>query len=244
VTIQFPQLDQTEPRLLTDSTAQRDRDSSFDEKLRQEQARLGLLFSPFSQLSSFFTGSLDLGSAFERSVHDLSIAKSTAGQTETDRDTTDESAPRPSVQTRQGSVQLFDSLPLASLSRQTLQELLVQTNWLVPNLQAQPFFFNASLTGELRPSLDLQALVDQIAKQVNMVRSKGRVEFALTLEPEELGQLVLTLTARGGLISVDIQSSTETKKLLEDRRAELEKALAKASVRCDRITIREVKEHV
>jgi flagellar hook-length control protein FliK len=241
VTIQFPQLEQTEPRLLTDSTNLRESDASFDEKLRQEQARLGLMFSPFSQLSGLFAEPLNLGLTVDHQAAEVRTAA--AQQTDYRQAGTADSAVQPNLTTRSPGVQLFDSLPLAQLNRQVLKDLLAQTNWLVPNVQTQPFFFNASVSGQLRQSFDLQALIDQIARQVNMVKSKGKVQFSLTLQPEELGQVILTLTAQSGLISVDIQAVSATRKLFDARRAELEKALAKANVHFDRITIREVTDH-
>jgi flagellar hook-length control protein FliK len=242
VTIQIPQLEQTEPRLLTDSTNLRQTDASFDEKLRREQARLGLLFSPFSQLSGFFAGSLSFDFSEARAAGENSLPEMAEEAVKPSTKTPD-TAQQPNLSTRQASVQLFDSLPLANLNRQVLQDLLTQTNWLVPNLQAQPLFFNAAVNGQLRQSFDLQALIDQIALQVKMVKSKGTVQFSLTLQPEELGQVILTLTAHAGLISVDLQALSGTRKLLDTRRAELEKALAKADVHFDRITIREVPEN-
>ena len=240
MTIQFPQLEKTEPRLLTDSTNLRENDNTFDEKLRQEKARLGLLFSPFSQLSGFFAEPFNLGLTVDQQSTEVrtAAAEERSGKAPAK---TPNPADQPAPPAKQTSVQLFDSLPLANLNRQVLQDLLARTNWLVPNLQAQPLFYNASTSGRLQPSFDLQALIDQLVLQVNMVKSKGKVQFSLSMQPEELGQVVLTLTAQAGLISVDIQALSETKKLFDARRAELEKALAKANVHFDRITIREVK---
>ncbi|MCU0640467.1 MAG: flagellar hook-length control protein FliK [Candidatus Margulisbacteria bacterium] len=242
MTIQFLQLEQAEPRLLTDSTNLRDRDSSFEEKLRQEQARLGLLFSPFAQLSGLFAEPLGLDLTVDyRSPAVRNAAEQTAPAP--DRSGSTDPVDPPTLALAGQKVRLFDSLPLSDLSRRTLQELLVNTQWLVPNIQAQPSLFNAALNGELRPSFDLQALIDQLVRQATLVREKGKVQFALTLEPAELGQVVITLTAQAGLVSVDLQAESSTRKLFDARRAELEKALAKANVHFDRLTIREVKDH-
>lgn len=242
MTIQFPQLEQTEPRLSTDSTNLRDHDSSFAEKLQREQARLGLLFSPFAQLGSLFAPALNLGFKPEDFAQAI-----TSGQTAENYRAASREPSAAAQQAASGnetiSVPLFESLPPVSFNRQQLQELLAATNWLVPNLQAQPSFFQASQNGALRANFDLQALIDQLVKQVNMVKSKGKVEFSLTLEPAELGRLVLTLTSHAGLISVDIQALSGTKKALDLRRGELERALAKAHVHFDEIKIREVENH-
>ena len=241
MTVQFPQIDTAEPRLLPDSCKQTSSDQSFEEKLKFEQARLGLLFSPLARLNSLFSSTFygGIGTAQTQPKEDiyslLEQPSSSALRASEDRHPT---SPVPSP-----SPKMFESIPLQSSNRQFLQQLLSQTGWLVPNLEAQPAFYNAFLEGKLQPKLDLQLLIDRIVEQVKLVKGKEKTELSLTLKPEELGEIFLVLSSHSGIVSISIQASPETKKLIDDQREELERALKRAQVSFDKIEIEEVKKY-
>jgi flagellar hook-length control protein FliK len=237
VMVQFPQIESAEPRLWGDSYTQNGSDRSFEEKLKYEQARLGLMFSPFSQFESLFS-----------SVQNLSF-ETGASESESDSFLTEEAARTlqkyfsPSRENKAPSakdVPLFDSLPLQTFNRQLLQNLLTQSGWLVPNLSAQPLFQQAFLEGKMQMSFDLQSLIDQIVAQAKMVKEKGRTELSLSLIPDELGEVFLTLTAQGGMVAINIQAGAEAKKLLESELETLKKALKKSRISFGEIKIEEV----
>ncbi|MBU0672779.1 MAG: flagellar hook-length control protein FliK, partial [Candidatus Margulisbacteria bacterium] len=117
-----------------------------------------------------------------------------------------------------------------------------QTGWLTPNIEAQPQLYLAQLQGKLLSKLDLQSLVDEIISQVNLVKEKGKVELTVGLRPKDLGEIILTLTSRSGMISIAIQAPDGTRKALEDELAELELALKKAKVNLAEIRIVNLKE--
>ncbi|MFC1637579.1 flagellar hook-length control protein FliK [Candidatus Margulisiibacteriota bacterium] len=140
------------------------------------------------------------------------------------------------------ATQYFSGQP----SQHTLQELLVKSGWLVPNLEGRSLFYQAQLEGKLVSKLDLQFLIDQIISQVKIVKAKGQVELTLGLKPEDLGEILLTLTSRSGLVSIQIQAPPETRKLIEEQMRELELALKKAKINLAEIKItgpQEVSQH-
>lgn len=245
----IPQLSQTEAkelhdlRLPTESLNQNSANSSFEKKLEQEKERLGLLFSPFSQLNSFFSSLPDFSFSSNGTYNDFLFSS----QKETLKN---QEGQNYNFKENQGNnsdnalkVQIFESSPFKTyFNRQMLQKLLSTTNWLAPNLQTSPLFFRASQEGTLQPKLDLQLLVDEIAKQVKLVKSKGQIDFSLTLNPEELGEIFLTLTSRSGMLSIGIQASAETKKLIDSRKEELKIALGKSNLSVSEIKIEEVKK--
>ena len=247
MTIQFQPVESAEPRLLTEPRNQSSTDPgdprSFDEKLRFAQARLGLLFSPLNQFSGLFSYPLDqtFNYSAQESAHPANYSPAESSETAyplpATAQQTDRSAGR-------AALQIFEGLPLHSTQNSWLQDLLLKTGWLTPNLAAQPNFFQAFLDGKLQVKLDLQALVDEIAAKVKLVKSQEKAQFTLTLKPAELGEIILLLTAQAGQLSIQIQASAETKKLIADGRGELERALKKAGVTFDTIKIEEVKEHV
>ena len=240
MTVQLPKVELSEPRLAADNYNQNASDRSFEEKLQFEQARLGLLFSPFSQLGSFFSSPTDL--AFSSTKTGDQLNSYLASETN-QYDLPDQQNYGSSNLSARSQSQTFDSASSPAFSRQMLQDLLSKANWLVPNLEAQPSFYQAFLDGKLQPKLDLQFLIDQIVEQVKVVREKGKTELILGLKPENLGEILLTLSTHAGIVSIQINASPETRKLIESQREELERALKKAKVRFDKIEISEVEKY-
>ena len=117
-----------------------------------------------------------------------------------------------------------------------------QSPFAVPNLAAQPLFSQAFEAGTLEPKLDLQALIDKILDQVNLVKSRGKTELSLNLKQEELGDIFLQLTSLSGKVSIFLSASAEAKKLIDAHKDELERALKKAHVNFGTVTIEEVKK--
>lgn len=241
MTIQLPKIEASESRLFQDNSKQ-NTDISFEQKLNYEKTRLGLLFSPFAQLQALFDSAMNFSFSSEKANNDLYRP----AQLEPPKNGLENYAqnPAPTKTPLSFNAQIFESVPLQSFNRQFFQELLTKTNWLVPNLAASPLFAQAFGAGKLAPSFDLQALIDQLIEQAQLVKSKGQTELSLSLKPEELGEIFLTLTSRAGAVSIQIQASPETKKLIDSRQAELLSALKKNHVQISRLTIEEVKKNV
>lgn len=243
MTIQLAAPETSEPRLLTDTYKQNNFDSSFEEKLKAEKERIGLLFSPFAQLNSFFSSPLE-----------LTLLSTTAPAQENNADKVQEpsktelsqqSAPKPSLDQASAArtMEVFGSAGSQQFNRQFLQELLTRSNLLIPNLAAQPMFSQAFEAGILQPKFDLQALIDKLLEQVNLVKDKNKTELSLNLKQEDLGDIFLQLTSVAGKVSIFMSASAETKKLIDSHKEDLERALRKANVDLDLVTIEEVKNH-
>lgn len=241
MTIQIPKIDSSDLRLASEpeNATAKNLDRSFEEKLKYEQARLGLLFSPFAQLDAFFSAGSRNGS--QTSADELNSLLALEPNDSSSGLYGKPANPAGSSAKSSSQPQIFDSIPLKSFNQQWMRDLFIQNNWLTPNLQAQPLFYQAFLDGKLQLNLDLQSLVDEIVSRVEMVKEKGKVEISLTLKPEELGEILLTLTAYAGIVSVEIRASSETKKILVSQRSELEQALKKANINFDKIIVEEVK---
>ena len=237
---QLPKVEGNEPRLLTDNSNQNKTDQSFEDKLKYEQSRLGLLFNPMSQFNAIFASSAGQDLNFLNS--DEKAGQSVQTEMKRSASSSDQSIgqARP---TPPPPSQFSDQLASQSFSQKFWQELLAKTGWLNPNLAANPLAYQAFLQGTLAAKLDLQSLIDEIVKQASLVKDKGRTELRLTLKPAELGDIILTLSSIGGLVSIQIQASAEARKAIEDKRAELEAALKKLNINFDRIRIEEVTDH-
>ncbi len=240
MTIQLAATETSDPRLLTDTYKQNNFDSSFEEKLKAEKERIGLLFSPFAQLNSFFSSPLELtllssavpeqdlrtNAADEPAKNDLSQSARSA-------------APAPTAAGRPAEV--LEGTGTLQFNRQLVQELLAKSNLLVPNLAAQPLFSQAFEAGQLQPKYDLQALIDKIVEQVKLARNKGKTELSLNLKQEGLGDIYLQLTSLSGKVAIFLSASAETKKLIDEHKDELKTALKKAHVEIESVTVEEVK---
>lgn len=240
MTVQFTPIDTADSRLLTDSFGRSTTDSSFEDKLQYEQARLGLMFSPFGQLQQTLLNSFNFFRPFD---FDQQINSYVAQQEAPAPSDNNLASNQPSSLNRPATAVIFESAPLQYLNKQALQQILTQTSWLIPNLESQPQFFQASLQGQLAPTYNLQALIDEIISQIKVAQLKNGQQLTLTLQPEELGEIILTLTSHLGAVTIQITADPETKKLIDSQKAELVQALKKAHLQIDQIEIREVEKN-
>lgn len=240
--IQLSQIHAPDASLLQDSSAQNQSDHSFHNYLEEEQKRLAFVFSGWGQF--------DFGSLF--SYPEFNLNSGTTGKSNflfgfemTPPEQNYADLPQKENPLPQANSQSFSQSPDAAFPKSPkimLQEILAKTGWLSPNLEASPLFFRAQMEGKLLSKLDLQHLIDQILTQVRLVREKGKTELTIGLKSDNLGEIILTLTAKSGMVSIQIQAPEEIRKQLEALRRELEIALKKANVRLAEIKIERIKE--
>jgi len=239
-------------RLSQDSSTQNTPDKPFKNYLDEEQQRLVNLFSPFGQ---FNFGSMFSYPDLNFNADKLSLfADTPASSYQAAEQPSHPATQQSSSQTEQAiTSQIFFSNNQESIAvvdkslKNAFQELLMQTGWLAPNMEANPAFLNAELKGTLLAKFDMQSLVDKIISQLEMVKDKGRSELRFGLKPENLGEILLTLSSRSGMISINIAASDETRKIMEENLNALSAALKRAKINLENIKvsgIKEAKEHV
>ena len=226
------------------SSSQKASSQSFQKFLDEEQKRLGFLFAPWGQFnfSSWFAYP-DTFAGQGNSALSFFSSDDTANNLSNPnyyQETAELAKTLPNPQTATAANSRAFAAPASAQS--TLQEILMKTGWLIPNMEITPQFNLARLEGKLLQKLDLQFLVDQIVSRVAMVKDKGKVEFSFGLKPGDLGELILTLTSQGGMIYVSIQASEETRKIIQAQLNELEAALRKAAVHIGEIKVLAAKE--
>lgn len=216
---------------------------SFQKFLEEEQKRLGFLFAPFGQFnfSSWF--------AYPDTLAQENSSPSFLSSNDTVNNPTSSNYYHETTSTAQTPSNHQTAIAAASQAfaspasvQSTLQEILMKTGWLTPNMEALPQFNFSQLDGKLLQKFDLQSLVDEIVTRVSMVKEKGKVELSLGLKPDDLGELLLTLTSQGGMIYVSIQATDETRKLIQSQLNALTDALKKAHVNLGEIKIEATKE--
>ena len=68
-------------------------------------------------------------------------------------------------------------------------------------------------------------LIKEITERIKVIKENGRTELLLKLKPENLGEIFISITKTGDNVSINIFAKENTKELLENDLAELEKAL-------------------
>jgi len=232
-----------DPRQLEDAHEQNQSNPNFQHYLEEEQKRLLSFFSPFNQLdfSSWFSYAPSATNSGSSKTSDL--LSNLAAYKQPDSHQT-ELAQSNGTNHQASSVmaQVFGQDGQVRSVQSQLQEILVNTGWLIPNLEALPMFNQAELDGKLAQIYDLQLLIDQILSQIDLVKEKGKTELRLGLKPDNLGEIMLSLTSHSGLISIVIEASEKTKKIIESSLTDLEAALKKALVNFNEIKIVATKE--
>jgi len=238
--------------LLPQTSVQNTPEKPFKNYLDEEQQRLVNLFSPFGQ---FNFGSMFGYPDFNFNADRLSLlADNPPSSYQAAEQSSHPATQQTSSQTEQAiTSQIFfsnnqEAMALVDKSlKNVFQELLLQTGWLAPNMEASPAFLNAELQGAFLAKFDMQSLVDKIVSQLELVKDKGKSELRFGLKPENLGEILLTLTSRSGMISINIGADDETRKIMEENLNELSAALKRAKVNLENIKvsgIKEAKEHV
>ncbi len=222
-----------ETSLLTENATQSRSDTTFAQYLEEEQKRLGALFAGWFGYADPGASLLQSAGETDQKIELKEIYREnekSAEQAETKNST---------IKTTMNNLARLDQ---TSFPKKLMQELLQKTGWLTPNLQTQPLFSQAQLSGKLLTSLDLQSLVDEIVSRVILIKAKGQVELSFGLKPENLGDMLITLASRADGISVNIQASAETKKLLDEQLFQLALFLKKAKINVTEIIVTEIKE--
>jgi len=79
-----------------------------------------------------------------------------------------------------------------------------------------------------RPSLDL--IVSEIVDKVRLVEEGKKVELSVALKPDQLGEMLLNMSMKNGLVSISIVANSEAKEWLEHNIAALKDSLRQANI--------------
>lgn len=240
---QVNQVQSPETGLLPDNSGQNRSGDNFAAYLDEEQERLKTTLAGYGQFS--FNGFFNYPELSWQSVLNepqpevyQKIDQEKSGRSEDQ--TVDQARQEGNAQKGKAPLpSIFESF--TNLSRRTIQDLLAQTGWLVPNVEAQLQFSLAQTSGKLLTSLDLQSLIDEITSRITLIREKGKTEFSLGLKSGNLGDILITLTSRAAGLEINIQAQAETKKILDQQLAELTAALKKINIKIVELKVEEVK---
>jgi len=127
---------------------------------------------------------------------------------------------------------------LASHSPQTMEQniilndLLSSNDYFIGDLQIfMPFNKIAeAIKTESMSKLDLDPIIESISKHIKLIKAGGKTTIELALKPEYLGKLLLNISSKNGIVSIEIIASKETKEIMEKNLSTLKQALSQANI--------------
>ncbi len=207
---------------------------AFQEYLDKEKIKLQI-GTPWASLQQYLLASLDFSQNSTDKVKDIAQSTFTSGQNQGGQSSAAQPAEKTSNQSSQAQ-------PAASAQTQTvsptdLKHLLAE---FFPGYGAgavNPYsqLFDSLMKDSSQVSLD--GVIDEIVKQVTLVKEKGKAELSIELKPENLGTLQLLVSSTDGKINVQIVASTESKQYLDDHMAELQAALQNAQINVGNLNV-------
>lgn len=128
----------------------------------------------------------------------------------------------------------------------TITDVKELKNLLIQNLPAShlftlpSFYFGDTFLPQPILKADLQILIDELVEQARLLKINQKVELTLNLSEETLGNILLSLTSRQGVVSIQISANSQTQAYLKDHQSELEMALNLAEIPVDEVKIIEI----
>ncbi len=212
-------------------------DVPFDDKLKAEEGKLAkketlLKFVPWTYVQNLIN-SLPLKFDFDFSAAALE-SNWRNGQRAPDANTlrTETSNSKPAFAQAENSGVGSSASP-AKLSyvidqNSFIRNLLSHSKYAVGYL---PISLNlADIKNTDARSIDLSLIVDELVDKIKLIKEGEKVELSLSLSPEHLGEMLLSVSMRNGLIFISITATKEAKELIEANRSVLEENLKKANI--------------
>jgi hypothetical protein len=214
------------------ATKNRQGDGSFDNYFESEKRKV--LLSTFDQIQNL-ANILPLKFDFDTEIQKIEDkpAPEMDNKSAYDHPTPENKHSR---QETDNAVRVYSDIKVI---KQALMNNLPQPNlMMVPIANLQSYNIDP---GNTRVSkVDLQGLIDEIVKKVELIKSGRKSEMNFSLFEKNFGELNLSLSLSGGVLSIKIAADAEAKKALEDNITELEIALKEAKIKLDGIKIVEV----
>jgi len=221
------------PSLSRDDNTQRQGDGSFDREL--EAAKNKLLVAPWAEVQKMFNITpLEFKFDFNANKIENEVQKDTR---EPQQVKTDRAKSETGKETK--TAELPKTAAMIKISKDTLAKNIP--------LPVSPFAFPASYLGD-NASLpvtksDMKMVIDDIVEKIELMKVGRRSELNMALNYENLGDLLLNLTLKDGMVSIQISAAqNDTKKSLEQNLSELESALKSAKINLKDLTVTEVKD--
>lgn len=105
---------------------------------------------------------------------------------------------------------------------------------LIGEMEITPQFFDAIEEAKESSAtigdVDINDLVSQIKDKIKFLQDGGKIELSMTLKPDGMGSILLSVTSNKGIVSINLYADSQTKRTLDDSLPELERALKSANI--------------
>ena len=215
-------------------------DLSFQEKLDSSQKQLeekyksqtlipwGAVENMFQDFSSSFNSTVKFESALTKSL------------TQSNENTLNQSIAAVNSQNDQSNHHAAGADITQEENQRSNQEILEQTVIKV-NLAGSPFFLDALMSTDLAKNItnrfDLELTIAKIVEQAKLLKAGARKTLEVSLSPEQLGKILLTVTKEKGVINVQIFAAEHAKDILEENISSLEESLKNANINIGSLTV-------
>jgi flagellar hook-length control protein FliK len=86
-------------------------------------------------------------------------------------------------------------------------------------------------------SINLDDLIAQIKDKLKLVKENGKTELSIALNPEDLGNVLMNISSKNGIISISIFADKAAKQALDENIQELERSLKNANLNVENLDI-------
>ena len=124
----------------------------------------------------------------------------------------------------------ISAVPQTSKQDSILNKLLTQNMYFAPNIEVVVPFSKFAEAARSSLKLDLDPIIESISKFMKISKVSGKTAIELSLKPENLGNILLNISSKNGVVSVEILASEEVKQILEANLLDLKEALAQANI--------------
>jgi len=216
------------------STTSTNSDSNFEEQLKTEEEKLKsktALFAPGGPLETLFAS---LSYHYDESL--------TLSKIESDFERPKYSPPPQTKNNLQSGTKLQEeniaALPMSAkryeIDPKVFQDLISRS---LGAFNLIPLFLPLSENALFITKTNLGAVIDDIVKKVALMKDAKSSELLLSLKPEQLGEMLLKVSNKNGMISIHITANDETKKLLDLNLEGLKEALSNAQLNIGSVSV-------
>jgi flagellar hook-length control protein FliK len=110
---------------------------------------------------------------------------------------------------------------------------------MVSDIELTPEFYTNAITAKNRidslKGIDVELLVDQIKDKMKFLKDNGTAELSVALKPDELGSILMKISANKGLLTINIFGQSQAREALQPYFKELERSLSLANLKVEKI---------
>ena len=204
----------------------------FDRFLEKEKQKILLPFS-LSLMPQMFGMNFQTDHKLDRSVSKI-IDKS-AAYNNTDQSYKEPVAAKPSetIKKQEKTAAAEEHARVSKIDQLQFTNNAVNKLF-IGELELTPEFYSMLVTAKnktsLLQSIDVDDIVSQIKDKIKVLQQSGSMELSMELKPGNLGTMIMDISSKKGVLSINIYADKLAKDALEENLRELELSLKQANL--------------